>query len=32
MAEMTECGGPVIDAGGSDIRCVNCGWTVEDSE
>ncbi len=33
MSEITECpscGGPVVDAGGLDLRCVNCGATFND--
>ena len=33
MSEITECpscGGPVVDAGGLDLRCVNCGATFTD--
>ena len=33
MSEITECpscGGPVVDAGSLDLRCVNCGATFND--
>lgn len=33
MSEITECpscGGPVVDAGGLDVRCINCGFTFQD--
>ena len=33
MSEITECpscGGPVVDAGGLDVRCVNCGAVFQD--
>ncbi len=30
LSDCPECGGPLIDAGGTDIRCVNCGATYEE--
>jgi tRNA(Ile2) C34 agmatinyltransferase TiaS len=30
LSECPECGGPLIDAGPTDIRCVNCGATYEE--
>ncbi len=28
--ECPECGGPLVDGGGDDLRCVECGFTRED--
>jgi len=30
IAECPSCGGPVVDAGGLDINCLNCGSTFHD--
>lgn len=30
ITECPECGGPLVDGGGDDIRCVNCGLTLEE--
>ena len=28
--ECPECGGPLVDAGGDDLRCVECGFTRQE--
>lgn len=28
--ECPECGGPLVDGGGDDLRCMECGFTRED--
>ncbi|CAB4661642.1 unannotated protein [freshwater metagenome] len=30
--ECPECGGPIIDAGGKDVRCESCGLTLDEFE
>lgn len=28
--ECPECGGPIVDGGGDDVRCVECGLTYDE--
>jgi len=30
--ECPECGGPIIDGGGNDVRCESCGLTWDELE
>jgi hypothetical protein len=32
MIECPECGGPIIDGGGNDVRCESCGLTWDEFE
>ena len=30
MDECPECGGPIVDGGGDDVRCTQCGATWDE--